>query len=308
MDHHNKPLLYSIALHVVIIVLAIVGMPYVPKKHLEEPLVLVEFAPVGALTQSPSHKRSAPSQKKALKKVQPQPEEPTPVPSQPTPPAAATPPAPAPEQIVNPTVAAEKKVEEKKPEEVVPPKVEPQDQAKPEESKPKKTQVEQKAVADNSKRKSTKTDKEEPKKKPKKDAFASVLDSVAKLDGVDEAAEDHHEEHGEKSTITNNLGPRLTISEEDAVRRQLQACWSVPVGAKDLEKLIIDVEIHTTPDGMVTRAEVMNRNSGDPYFQAAARRAVGAALNPKCNPLKLPRDKYEQWKVFTVRFDPRDML
>ena len=41
---------------------------------------------------------------------------------------------------------------------------------------------------------------------------------------------------------------------------------------------------------------------------AAADSAVRAVRNPKCSPLELPADKYDQWKRIDFTFDPRDML
>jgi hypothetical protein len=31
-------------------------------------------------------------------------------------------------------------------------------------------------------------------------------------------------------------------------------------------------------------------------------------LNPRCSPLRLPLDKFETWKTFTISFNPKDML
>jgi hypothetical protein len=30
-------------------------------------------------------------------------------------------------------------------------------------------------------------------------------------------------------------------------------------------------------------------------------------LNPACQPLKLPPEKYNQWQTFTITFDPKDI-
>jgi hypothetical protein len=46
---------------------------------------------------------------------------------------------------------------------------------------------------------------------------------------------------------------------------------------------------------------------GDPFFQAAEESAYRAFFNPRCKPLKLPPDKYDQWQTFTVTFDPKDL-
>jgi hypothetical protein len=46
----------------------------------------------------------------------------------------------------------------------------------------------------------------------------------------------------------------------------------------------------------------------DPFFRSAAESALRAVLNPRCNPLRLPPEKYEQWQTMTLNFDPREMF
>jgi len=50
------------------------------------------------------------------------------------------------------------------------------------------------------------------------------------------------------------------------------------------------------------------RMSTDSFFRAAAESAMRAVLNPRCNPLKLPREKYDVWKSFILNFNPKEML
>ena len=61
-------------------------------------------------------------------------------------------------------------------------------------------------------------------------------------------------------------------------------------------------------DGTVRSAELLNSDRmSDPFFQAAAESARRALLNPRCQPLKLPPEKYDQWQTFTITFDPKDV-
>lgn len=102
------------------------------------------------------------------------------------------------------------------------------------------------------------------------------------------------------------FGQRLTQSEIDALRAQIQACWNPPVGAEEAEKLIVRLRIQFKQDGTLSREpELMNRASGS-YFQIAAESAMRAVR--RCQPYTLPAHKYDIWKDVEVTFDPRDMF
>ncbi len=102
------------------------------------------------------------------------------------------------------------------------------------------------------------------------------------------------------------IGQRLTQSEIDALRAQIQACWNPPVGAEEAEKLIVRLRIQFKQDGTLSREpELMNRAAGS-YFQIAAESAMRAVR--RCQPYTLPAHKYDVWKDVEVTFDPRDMF
>ena len=107
-----------------------------------------------------------------------------------------------------------------------------------------------------------------------------------------------------------SLDQRLTISELDAIRRQIEACWSIPAGARDAENLIVDISVVMNPDGTVQRAEIVDRSrlTGDPFYRAAAESALRAVLHPRCSPLRLPPQKYQQWRRFTLSFNPKELI
>jgi hypothetical protein len=46
----------------------------------------------------------------------------------------------------------------------------------------------------------------------------------------------------------------------------------------------------------------------DDFYRAAAESALRATKNPKCQPLPLPLDQYDQWRNMVLNFDPKDML
>ena len=151
--------------------------------------------------------------------------------------------------------------------------------------------------------------------KPQPDLLASVLKDVSKLKQPPKPAEAKQQptETKENAGATSNapaLASRLMITEEDALRRQIEGCWSPPIGARDAQNLIVDITIDVNQDRTVASAEVVDKSryGSDPFFRAAGDAAIRAVRNPKCSPLQLPPEKYEQWKRITFTFDPRDML
>ncbi len=150
---------------------------------------------------------------------------------------------------------------------------------------------------------------------PPPDMLASVLKNVAKLKPTPPKVESQENapeksDAAEPRNLAPSLSDRLTISEEDALRRQISQCWNMPVGAKNAQDLIVEVLITVNPDRTVREAQVVDqsRMASDPYFRSAAESALRALRSPKCSPLELSPDKYEQWKTIRFNFDPRDML
>ena len=108
----------------------------------------------------------------------------------------------------------------------------------------------------------------------------------------------------------NEPWPEMTISEIDLVRQQIHRCWSLPAGAKDAHKMLISIRIAMNPDGTVRTARVLDssRMNSDPFYRTMAESALRAVLNPRCQPFKLPPEKYDRWRSMKLNFDPRDMF
>ncbi|MCC7304649.1 MAG: energy transducer TonB, partial [Alphaproteobacteria bacterium] len=152
--------------------------------------------------------------------------------------------------------------------------------------------------------------KAEPKKEPEKD-FQSLLKNLAPdakektletPDAVETAS-------GEQAQMVP-LGPRVTMSEMDAVKQRLSACWIYNIGGKNAEDIVVSVRVVFNPDTTVQQATIMDQTQYtlNPQYRAAADAAVRALRNPKCSPLPLPREKYNQWQTTVINFDPREML
>lgn len=147
---------------------------------------------------------------------------------------------------------------------------------------------------------------EELKNKPR--TFASVLKDLKKNKSLNKSQEVQLDSKNDGEAMAGKIGDHVSISEMDSVRRQIQKCWNIPAGLRDAYNMIIDVEVDVAIDGNVKSAKVLNNRSNDPQFRAAAESARRATLNPKCNPLKLPREKYSKWKKFVFRFNPKELM
>ena len=106
--------------------------------------------------------------------------------------------------------------------------------------------------------------------------------------------------------VTVGTASRLSQSEIDALRAQIQACWNPPVGAENAQELIVRLRIQFRPDGTLSaEPELMNRGTS-PYFRVATESAMRAVR--RCQPYTMPSAKYDIWKDVEVTFDPRDMF
>lgn len=153
-----------------------------------------------------------------------------------------------------------------------------------------------------------------PETKPVTEDFNKLLKNLeAKKQETPKPSETKTESKTESQPASSQataLSTRLTISEEDALRRQISACWNAPIGARDAQNLVVELVIDVNPDRTVLNTDIVDkaRYASDSFFRAAADSAVRAVRNPKCSPLELPADKYSQWKRIDFTFDPRDML
>jgi outer membrane biosynthesis protein TonB len=242
-----------------------------------------------------------------------------------TPPQAAAPkPAPEPKQAAAPPPPPQSPPEPPRaapgPEraaEPPPPVAAPAEKPKPK-PEPPKAKAEPQPVPE------TRLANAEPTRKPKPPApsrdFSSVLkDLAAEPTNAKPAPKAQVATAPEQSGAVREPAPRArdiaTITEIDAlrvsIRRQIEPCWSPPIGAREADELTVKIVVYVEPTGRVRRAEIVDagRMALDQTFQAAADSARRAVLNDRCNPLKdLPADRYELWRELELTFNPKDAL
>ncbi len=203
------------------------------------------------------------------------------------------------EPKIEPKLQAPPKVEAK-----APPKVDPV--KKPPE--PKKETVKPKTppppAAKVEKPKPPEPKKEEPKKEEAiqpEDSLASLLRNLQESEPV--TAE---------NSPDASLAPTMTAHELSALSNQLISCWQIPIGAKNIQNMVVNVRIWPNADRTVRKVDIANEGwlNSDPAFRALAESARRAVQDPRCSPLELPMDKYEVWKdkYIEVPFDPSKVL
>lgn len=276
----SKSVGISTGLHIAIFLIASVSLPWLKKDFTPPPPISVELAEIAKVTETP--------------KIAPKPEEKKDDEQPPAPPK----PAPAPQNTSQEAVVPVKEdkkepVKELKKDEVL------VDKNAPPEKKLDKKEEKKKKVED---------------AKPKRD-FASVLKNLEdRKDAKPEKKTQPDLKADAKPATTKGqnapLGAKLTMSEEEALRRQLEQCWNVPYGAKDIETMSVDIVMTINADRTLGAARIadMDRYNSDSFFRALADSAMRAVKSPLCSPFQLPPDKYETWKTTTVTFNPSEMF
>jgi len=113
-----------------------------------------------------------------------------------------------------------------------------------------------------------------------------------------------------KSKITQDLNQKITKDDLLILRNQIKQCWKVPAGITNASNLITKVKVELIPTGKVINAEIYQTSVSlsNHFMKAMSESALRAILSDLCNPLKLPKEKYKQWKNIIITFDPKQML
>ena len=309
---------FSVVFHVAVLAASVLGLPLLsPSEVFEEAPVFVELVEIDEVRNLPAplpepklepEKKPEPTPPKPEPVVEKKPEPAPPPPPAPKPEIAALPAEPEPEPEPEPKKEPEPALEpEPEPEVKVEP--EPKPEPKPEPPKPaaakaalpkKPKPPKQFEVASLLKtlEEIKETQKTETKEKPKLD-FAAQMRNALKT----------------KSSAPNSDPTKaVTMTERDAMQRQVikqvTPCWNLNPGSKGAANLAVVIRMQMNPDGTVQSASIEDqaRYFSEPFYQSAADAAKRAVLNPRCNPIKLPPDKYQFWRQIIINFDPKELL
>jgi len=249
---------------------------------------------------------------------EPKPEPPKPPPPKPTPTVPQNdPPPPPPEPQAEPEPPPPVEAP------VPPPVAEPEPAPVPPEPKPEPPKPELKKMAELPKPEEPKTKElEAPKPLPKKDPPKEEpkkpersLDSVLKnvLKQKEEAPQQETKEAQDRpqpSSDAPSRSDRLSVSEEDALRRQISQCWNVDPGAKGVAEMSAEFRVFFDTGLNVTDVRFLSGSGSmsDPRFRSFVESAHRALRMPKCSKLQLPLDKYADAGTIVINFSPRDMF
>lgn len=301
----RRGLIFSAILHLSVVLAIALGLPQLFERKLpEETPIVVQLVNVAPETRATQVNRTPPKPNKPEEVAQAEPPKPEPPKPETTPPPPAPPPVPAPKP-------PEPTPEPPKPE---PPKPEPPKPPPPPVPEPKPSEPKPAPPPPPPAPKPPPPKPEAPKVKQDDTAFDALLKNLSKRDPArtpDQPPQKQAAAAQPKQASSQPvapLGSQLTTSEMDLVKQQIEACWNVPAGARDAKDLVPQFRVYMNQDGTVRSATLLNsERMGEPFFQAAADSAMRALRNDRCQPLKLPPQKYDQWQTFTITFDPKDL-
>ena len=266
----NRSLITSSVLHVIVIIITAMSLPFLSKKAIDiPPIVSVELIQITEKTNIPF----APKAKKTIEEVKEK------------------------EKKLVSEQAPPKKVKKKKPDAVPMPedKVKKVEKIKDDKQNPEKIDNEVKQVSEFEKDELFDLNN-----------IAALIDKSKEETAIEVNKTDKVTQDQNKNL--DKAG--LSLSEEDALKAQIFGCWSIPLGLPYNENLLVRIRLELKPDGSVIKSEIldharMNR-PGQGFYKVLAESALRAVK--LCQPLRVPSTGYERWKELQLNFDAREML
>ena len=136
------------------------------------------------------------------------------------------------------------------------------------------------------------------------DEIAALLNKEKTAGGGAKRSQEQAALGGKKTTS----GTKLSLSEMDALRGQIQNNWSIIPGLADSADVRIQVKMQLDQNGdIIGEPEVVATGGSDSARRALAGGARRAIM--KSRPFKgLPPEKYDAWSEVVVNFDPSQMM
>ena len=284
----NRSLIISSGLHIALIILTALSLPFLAKKPIDlPPIISVELIQITEKTNIPF----APKAKKIIEKVK---EKEKQLVSEKAPPKKI-------EKTKTKTVVSldqnNETIDNQTPEAVpLPEKTVKQIKTKEEKKQnPEKVDEEVKQVSEFEK-----------KELFDPNSIAALIDK-SKQDTTDVKTPKNLVSQDQEKNIENS---NLSLSEEDALKAQIFGCWSIPLGLPYDENLLVRIKLKLKPDGSVIDSEILDHarmnKPGQGFYKVLAESALRAIK--LCQPLRVQSTGYERWKDLQLNFDAREML
>ena len=111
--------------------------------------------------------------------------------------------------------------------------------------------------------------------------------------------------------LPHHDAPRMSVSMASALDAWLTEsylnCWTPPPVMPDGDIYVAQIKVVFNPDGSLSARPVLLNPPNDPAWRAHAESAMRAVK--KCDPLRVPPQYapyFEEWKIETIHFDPRE--
>ena len=284
----NRSIIISSVLHIILIFITAMSLPFLTKKPLDiPPIISVELIQIAEKTNIPF----APKAKKIIEKVK---EKEKKLASEQAPPKKVK------KNKTKTVVSLDKnneKIENQTPEAIpLPDKT----------VKKIKTKKEKKQNPDKIEEKVRQVSEFEKKDLFNPSNIAALIDK-SKIDSAEVVKKNDDITQDQDKNIENT---GLTLSEEDALKAQIFGCWSIPLGLPYNEDLLVRIKLMLEPDGSITKTEILDHvrmnKPGQGFYKVLAESALRAVK--LCQPLRVPTTGYERWKELQLNFDAREML
>ena len=275
----KKPFYASIALHIVVVIVILLDLPFLyskPAREFKDDLpIMIDLSQlkIAEKTNLPKKVEKKKEEKQEVKKEDKTPK----VDKKPAPPPV--------------------------------PKTEPKKEAKADVKAVETKKADEKKV-------DKKDEKAEQKKKvdERKNDIKTLLASVEKIKASIKDEPAPESDKGVKDGVIGKYVQDLTISEKDAIAAKMRECWNLDPGARGIGDMLIEVKVSLRADGTVAAVKIADtlRYGGDSAFRSvaeSARRAVYICGNKgEESPFYLLAsrhpDKYEIWQNMVFFFNP----
>jgi hypothetical protein len=99
----------------------------------------------------------------------------------------------------------------------------------------------------------------------------------------------------------------LTASERAGLADKIGECWAVDAGAPNIQSIVVELRVEVDASGVVRVVRPAGAVPTEPRARMVFEAARRALLDPRCNPLPLPRERLAALRDATFRFNPRDL-